>query len=123
MRSLLAKGMWFHKYYVEPEEDEEIEIEDDGTEEDADPIVTVEEIAGKYERLLRRAAAQICRAKHFTRLLNADITLRLESGSRQLQIRHQPWSGWKIDDYDRMSILNSELKKYDHDVRFVDPDL
>lgn len=123
VRSLLAKGMWLLKNYVEP-----IEVEEEAEEHEPTP----EETAGKFERLLRRSAAEFQRTKKLSRLLDARVTFSTPTGTRHLAFRRgslfdnsaaeqvdahaPPWSGLGIDDFDRMSILLSELQRYEHKI-------
>lgn len=123
VRELLAYGLVLHRAFEEPEDDEQ-----DGSDEGAgdDTVVTVEDIAGKFERLLRRAGGEYWRTRRLTRLLNA----RVRIGQRVLHFRHghlnfdeselssapkalTPWAGLQIDTYDRMSIVLSELDRSD----------
>jgi len=125
VRSLLAKGMQLLRDYVEPETEEEVDIESDVDEEpELDLPPTPEELAGKYERLLRRAAAEYRRGKELTQLLDSQITLQTKAGPRELRFGHgqlggEPkslpfkWADLSVDDFDRMSILMSELSKYE----------
>ncbi|MGZ3723215.1 MAG: hypothetical protein ACXVA9_09810, partial [Bdellovibrionales bacterium] len=128
VRSLLAQGMWLVKNYEEPEE-EEIEEEAAAEDEGVDVELTIEEIAAKFERLLRRAAAEYQRGKILTGLLDSNITYQTKAGPRCLNfghgvlgshapgpVRKLPWSDLAIDDFDRMSILLSELNKYEHTI-------
>lgn len=130
VRSLLAQGMWLLKNYVEPIVDEE-EIGEEPEEEAEDRDPTPEEIAGKFERLLRRSAAEFQRTKKLSRLLNARITFTTPKGDRFLNFHrgsiansaeevpsqsNNSWEGLGIDDFDRMSILLSELQRYEHEI-------
>lgn len=91
-----------------------------------DLVVTPEDLAGKFERLLRRAAAEKWRTKKLTKLLNAKITIdnrtlefhsgRMNADDSPDQDRTAPWSGLEIDTYDRMSILLSELTRSAHSI-------
>ena len=128
-RSLLAFAMWLHKHHVESEETRQ---EDAAEEVEAKPEAepTPEEVAEKFARLFLRAAAEYRRSKVLTQLLDADIDLNTQAGSRRLSFRAgqltsvsasvlrrpHPWQGLQIDDFDRMSILLSELSKYEHSV-------
>ena len=139
VRTLLARGMWLLKNYAEPEDDNTEETAENSAEETnaealVDAELTPEEIAAKFERLLRRSAAEYRRGKYMTKLLNALITFESKKGIRRLQFNRGiltvetsrppeaapsafPWSELAIDDFDRMSILLSELKKYDHTIK------
>lgn len=123
-RSLLTVGMWLLKNHVEEEEPNE-----EPNEETSDTEPTVEELADKFERLFRRAAAEYRRSKKLTRLLNAKIRLQTKAGPRELtfyrgtaspgprpQVTGLPWQGLALEDFDRMSILHSELDKYTYEI-------
>jgi len=127
IRQLLAKGLWLHRNYEEPSanEDEAEEVEEE--EEERDP--TPEEIAGKFERLLRRAGREYERSKKLTQLLNARIRFHAKNGPRELHFHNgkqgrnqlasraaRPWIGLGLEEFDRMSILLSELTKYEHEI-------
>lgn len=132
VRSFLAKGLWLERAYVEP-----LEVIEDPAEPPTDEFgareFTLEELAGKYERLLRRAGLEYRRTRRLTQLLNARISIPTPEGPRELHFargsiqkdgaeslprtsRLIPWLGLTIDDYDRMSILNSELGKYEYEI-------
>jgi len=88
--------------------------------------LTVEDIAGKFERLFIRAALALRRARQLTRLRNADVVIPVKNGERRLQVRDGriglfkgsavtskfPWSDATISDYDRMSVLLSEVTRH-----------
>lgn len=127
VRSLLAVGMVLAKNHVEEKLSEEAEEPEMETDEDAE--LSVEEIAGKFERLHRRAATEYRRSKVLTRLLNARIFFATKKGRRELNFTNGaispknlhakaafPWENLMIDDFDRMSILLSELAKYEYHV-------
>jgi DNA polymerase-3 subunit epsilon len=114
LRQLLAHGLKLYRAYEEPEETEEDLPED----EDKEEVITVEDIAEKFERLFRHAGFEYRRAYRLTPLLEA----RVQLGERCLQFhagqlngpnhaRSTPWAGLGIDTYDRMSILRSELDR------------
>lgn len=113
VRALLAIGARLHRRHVDEDEESSDESETE------DPTVTIEDIAGKFERLLRRAGAESHRARKLTKLLNADVPL----GERTLHFRdgrlegepaphkEKPWVDLDVDTFDRMSILLSELNR------------
>lgn len=138
VRSLLAFGLNAYRNFEEPEAD----IDDDGEEpeeptdhpldDDGRRIFTDEEVVGKFERLFRRAGAEHWRGKHMTKLLDADVTyihkgepqrLRFSNGflasdekpKRKLKA---PWENLDVETFDRMSVLLSELEKYEHTIRY-----
>lgn len=132
-RSLLAVGLNLYRHFREPEaiaESEDSEMEEDR---DEDLELTPEDLAGKFERLLRRAGAQHWRARELTRLLNARITYELPESAAELIFvggqltdskakgsdfarRALPWQGLDLATFDRMSVLYSELQKYSHQI-------
>ena len=132
VRTMLAYGLWLHKNYVEPEENE-IELnETDGDEQaEAEAEVTPEDLAGKFERLFRRAGAEYWKTRRINRLLNSkvnytyrDQTLELcfvlgslcdnQSGVTDSTTATQLWEPLDLATFDRMSVLLSELNKYSH---------
>ncbi len=129
VRRFLAYGLSLHRHYVEPDEEVAEELENDSTEENdeiEDLPPTPEEVAGKFERLLRRAGAELRRTRQMTQLLNARIEFTAKGESRSFQFTHgridgkapenqkHPWQDLDVDTYDRLSVLLSELAKYDH---------
>lgn len=120
VRRFLAYGLNLYRHYEEPEEDVE-------TEEDSEPRdPTPEEIAGKFDRLMRRSGAEYWRAREMTHLLNARVEFTAKGETRRFQFTHgqidgskpeditHPWQGLDVDTYDRLSVLLSELAKYEH---------
>ena len=107
-----------------PEED--IEGEEGALPEEAE--LTAEEIAHAFERLLVRAGAACLRARRLTNLLNATVEWREGEAVRSLVVvagslragkmgtgtvgaRKVPWAGLGVADYDRMSVLATEVDK------------
>jgi DNA polymerase-3 subunit epsilon len=103
-----------------------------------------EELADKFERHFIRAAKELRRAKRLTKLLNAKVRWHCNETWEELTLSHGsliredvsassepvelkeaeskeaprfPWSGLEIADYDRMSVLFSELSKYPHEIK------
>lgn len=88
--------------------------------------LTVEDVAGKFERLFLRAALALQRVRQLTRLRNADVVIPAKSGERRLYVRNgriglftdtstpnkYPWAKATISDYDRMSVLLSEISRH-----------
>ena len=122
VRAQLALGLTLHRRYREPE----IELTEDAEDEAEDEAraLTIPEVAGKYERLFRRAGREMWRSRRLTRLLDA----RVEIGGRALTFERgrlrrpddpvaepvlPPWRGLNVDAFDRMSILLTELNKRD----------
>jgi len=99
---------------------------------DAQPLpeFTVEDVAGKFGRLFKRAAKAYLRAKILTRLLNCSLSFSERSRPRQLYVTNgvvsarqmaphlsmpppgeegSPWAGHEISTYDRLSVLLAEI--------------
>ena len=146
LRKLLAIGMREYRAWLklkklaaeqaETEEATKTETEN-GTDTEAetqtetDEIITPEEVAEKFRGLVARAASEIRRSKRLSRLLNAEIafeakpevwhTLQVANGKIQAEkvpspAPEHPWAGLKTDDYDRMSVLLTELHRFPHRV-------
>ncbi len=142
VRSLLAFGLNSYRRFEEPEDD----VDTDGEEEekiDVDHPLDAEgrrlftdaEVAEKFERLFRRAGAEHWRGRHMTRLLNADVIYQHAGEARKLSFthghltaregnpdsaRHTPWHDLDVETFDRMSVLLSELEKYEHRIEWRD---
>lgn len=118
VRSLLAYGSLLYRRYVEPDDEPEDEPEEDDAPE---AELTAEDLAGKFERLLRRAGGELRRAKRLTRILNSDVEFKHGDEWRRLELRDAaapwPWDGLGIEAYDRASVLLSELSRIEHRVR------
>lgn len=107
-----------------------------------DLVITAEEVAGKFERLYVRAGRSYLRAKMLTRLLNSRVRWQENESWRELVIcqghvspaesaspcpdgalptekSRMPWESMDIADYDRMSVLFSELSCRNHEIRFL----
>ncbi len=114
-RSLLAYGLKLHRLYKEPSESEDVV---EPTEPDEDIELTAEDLAGKFERLLRRAGRELVRAKQLTGILHADVEFLNKNEWRTLALRcnknQWPWSELDIEAFDRASILLSELSRLTH---------
>lgn len=130
IRSLLAYGSKLHRLYREPEQLEEAgeaEIEEEEIE------VTPDYVAGKFERLLRRAGTELARTRKLTGLLNSEVEFKWGTQLRRILIRHGmihtdnsptqqdknvqnnfPWCGLDIEAYDRINVLLSELNRLEH---------
>jgi DNA polymerase III subunit epsilon len=128
VRRLLAYGLHLARTYEEPAETEtetETDADDDAA---TDPAAeaTPEEIAGKFERLLRRSGQEYIRAREMTALLNARVHFSKGEISRTLEFGRGkpggsaenapqfPWQDLDVDTYDRLSVLVTELNKYEH---------
>lgn len=123
VRRLLAYGLHLARNYEEPVEELETAAE---PEEELE--YTPEEIAGKFERLIRRAGQEYQRSKRMTSLLNAKIKITKAGKSRTLEFQRGqlgpvtegaplfPWEGLDVDTYDRLSVLVTELAKYEHQI-------
>lgn len=132
VRSMLAYGLWLHKNYVEPEEDEvELNEPDDDEQTETEPELTPEDLAGKFERLLRRAGAEYWKTRRINRLLNSKVNYTYQDQTLELcfvlgslcdngavindSTPPTPlWEQLDLITFDRMSVLLSELNKYSH---------
>lgn len=123
MRSLLAYGLHLHRHYVEPEEAaEDADVVTDealvDADQEAEVILTAEDLAGKFERLLRRAGGEMVRSQKLTQILNSDIEFLNGEEWRKLSFRTSAsdliWADLDIEAYDRASILLSELSRLTH---------
>jgi DNA polymerase III subunit epsilon len=97
--------------------------------------LTAEDIAGKFERLFLRAAATNRRARTLTKLMNSKILIRDRvlkfmgglvfdstfSGLLQNKPTPKkfPWANTNIADFDRMSVLDSEVRKNRYAVEYL----
>ncbi|MGZ5278369.1 MAG: GIY-YIG nuclease family protein [Pseudobdellovibrionaceae bacterium] len=129
IRTQLCLGHHILRHYEQPEEADELET-DEEVEIIAEEVdVTPQDIANKIERLLMRAAEEIQKAKKVTVLLNCHLDWESEVGWRSLDIRQGrfqleaalaessfPWQDLTIADYDRMSILLSEISRKAHSI-------
>lgn len=126
MRGLLAYGRRLHRHYTEPEI-----APGEATEEKLEAETTPESVAGKYERLLRRAGGELHRSKQIHRALEMDVEFVTENGPRRLSFRGGmynsypqeksdqkkfAWAGLDIETYDRLSVLLSELSRSEHHI-------
>lgn len=130
IRSQLCLGHHILRNYQEPEEEIADENAEEAEEIVEDAEITAADIAGKFERLLMRAAEEIQKAKALSKLLNCHLEWESEVGWRSLDI-HQgkfqiptgvedtkfPWKNLDIADYDRMSIIHSEISRKAHIVK------
>jgi DNA polymerase-3 subunit epsilon len=132
VRALLAQGFQFlRKFKDEPalEESAPEENSNDLQAEDAPIEITAEEVADKFERLLMRGAQEILKARRLTRLLNAQVEWQSEVGWKTLHFQEGrlqpqevgswqpfPWQNLSILEYDRMSILWSEISRREHTI-------
>lgn len=116
-RSLLAYGSRLFRHYVESEE-ESTAPEEEPESDDSEKVITAEDLAAKFERLLRRAGGELRRARRLTRILSSDVTFRYGEEWRTLNFRTTqgpcPWADLDIEAYDRASILLSELSRLEH---------
>jgi DNA polymerase-3 subunit epsilon len=128
IRSMVSYGLHLFRHHQEPEDTGE---EADETERSEDRDLTAEDLAGKFERLFRRAGASYWRARNLTVLLNSRITYQLNAEILHLAFlggewlldgvepkthftKFSPWRGLGIETFDRMSVLLSELQRYPH---------
>lgn len=128
LRSIFAQGLIFVRNTVEedPQESEEIQIEDLSDEDVEGEIeLTVEDIADKFERHFKRAALNYLRSRKMTKLLNCDIEYSLSSRGKKFKLffrdghpfkepqslRQSSWQNHSVDTYDRMAVLITELER------------
>lgn len=92
--------------------------------------ITALDLADKFERLFMRSYEEIRKAKMLTQLLNCHLEWESELGWKSLEIRQGkfqvpeagaadsfPWRHLTIADYDRMSIVFSEISRKPHRIR------
>lgn len=132
VRELLAVGLNDYRSFEEPSPEDTAEMEEDSSEPKPEPAdYTDEEVAGKFERLLRRAGHEYWRSKLMTKMLDTRVTYQHKGESRVLDFKNgfrcdgRPPSGEKklwhdlgVETFDRMSVLLSELQKYDHHIEW-----
>ncbi|HEY8271919.1 MAG TPA: GIY-YIG nuclease family protein [Pseudobdellovibrionaceae bacterium] len=136
VRAILAAGLnWVRKskFEMDMELEANEEIDDIATETANDsaeenPVLTIDDIADKFERHFIRAAKAYLRTKKLNQLLNSDICFKLknkDSSEKVLKIRQgqvvtneendspilASWKNLSIDTYDRMTVLFTELEK------------
>jgi DNA polymerase III subunit epsilon len=138
VRELLAWGMKQVRRFatlegievaLEEAEEESPEIDE---EEEAEEIEIPEpvQVAASFRKMLVRAAEEVLRAKKLGRLLNASVSWEIGEGEwRKLRVRNGrielgeeerpsppafPWAGLRMEEYDRMSVLLSELNRFPH---------
>ncbi len=142
LRSCLAIGLRLQRKMnsdLEVETESEALLKEDFTAESAEEIemeLTPQDVSEKFERLFLRAAFELRKSRMLTRLLNCQISWESEVGWRTLTVHagkiqgswkgHPPkcrWAGLGIVDYDRMSILLSEIlkRRYHLKVLFEEP--
>lgn len=143
-RNLLAVGMKFLRLFAnvsEPEDDEEVEpiidndaaLDDGPQNTDIEPDeeideLTPEDVAGKYERLLMRAARAYRQSKRLTKLLNTNIIFEEQRKLHLIKVRNgtiefvrpdaipqvceaDDQLVWSLRTFDRMRILKTELDR------------
>lgn len=139
VRSMIAMGIiWQRRFDKDLDESEEAEIElqevdlDDIDEieeeiEEFNDLMTVDDLADKFERHFMRIARAYLRVRKINRMLNADIEFSIaKKHKRVLQVRngivyysqkdhHQvfdnSWKEHSIETYDRMTVLLTELER------------
>lgn len=117
------------RFYRRTSKQVSVEIE----EEEIDPegLADPESIASKFERILLRAAARHLRVKMLSKLLDSRVSWKTGGQWRSLEVRRGrvglvessqhfrpefPWSGLNSADYDRISVLYSELIRHPHEI-------
>lgn len=139
IRSMIAMGIiWQKRYDKELSENEEAEIElqevnlDDIDEieeeiEEFNDLITVDDLADKFERHFMRIARAYLRVRKINRMLNADIEFSIENKHKRiLQVRNgtvyysqenhheerdNSWKEHSVETYDRMTVLLTELER------------
>jgi DNA polymerase-3 subunit epsilon len=139
VRSMIAMGIiWQRRYDKELSESEEAELElqeadlDDSTEieeetEELNDLITVDDLADKFERHFMRIARAYMRVRKINRMLNADIEFSIvNKAKRVLQVRNgivhytpedhyenseNSWKDHSVETYDRMTVLLTELER------------
>lgn len=139
VRSMIAMGLiWQRRYDKELSESEEAELElqevdlDDNSEieeevEEFNDLITVDDLADKFERHFMRIARAYMRVRKINRMLNADIEFSIANrAKRVLQVRNgiihytpkdhyddseNSWKDHSVETYDRMTVLLTELER------------
>lgn len=141
LRHLIAIGMREYRAWLKAKklaaEEKEKEAEpgtEEGIEEtEEETEVAPEEVADKFLGLCARAAEELRRGKRLGRLLDSEVSweagperwqcLRVRRGRILVEEAAErspplhPWEGLKTEDFERMSVLLSELHKFPHRVR------
>lgn len=90
---------------------------------DDDIELTAEDVAGKFCRLLIRAAAAYLLSKRLTALLNSTVHFNEGGVGRTLHFSTAPrrhlWNGLDMDTFDRMRVLSTELNRLQASGQFV----
>lgn len=133
LRQLVARGLLSVRRLKKAEPEAE-KIEELLEAADAETLVeeaveeTPEGVAERLDQVLLQAGLDYLRAKALTRMLNAEVRWEGEAGERVLRFHHgrlggteagprpAPWHELGISDYDRMSVLLSELRRGDYRV-------
>lgn len=118
-RQLLAFGIWRARFLeaLPEEEDAGEELAERVSAEEA-PL-TPEDVADRYEGLALRAAGEYLRAKSLTRLLRCRVHLGSEGRTLEFRIGGEPaapWAGLGVAEYDRMSVLLTEVRRHGYTV-------
>ena len=122
MRGWIALGTRnLRKFRREYAEDLEVVFAKQKKEKEPEAELTADDVAGKFERLILRSAASIRHARRLTQLLNCHVTIgerRLFFRDGKLENSEFPpsrlkfqWEAADIADYDRMSVLLSEVER------------
>lgn len=92
-------------------------------------IVDADYVAGKFERLFRRAGGEWLRTRALNKALNVDVIYRFKGRELRLYVQHGewklkkqpnlspkkfPWSELSVETYDRLAILLNELSRLNH---------
>jgi DNA polymerase-3 subunit epsilon len=135
MRKLLAMGLRLLRDATAAEEGEiEEELLEDNLEHEAQlEEESPEEVADRLDRMLLVAAANYRKSKALTKLLHARVEWAHQEKPRLLEVRGgsifedkrvagaYPWARLGLSEYDRMSILFSEVNRGDYRVTYQVP--
>jgi DNA polymerase-3 subunit epsilon len=145
VRYMLSLGMRWYREYLKTaaaekadqasDEDTDVENTEDAEVIEADETereYTADEVAEKFQGLLTGAASALYRSKKLKKLFNCEIdiidtsgnlikTLSFCEGSMKPKTSGSPELKWSIATYDRLSVLHSEAKRLDIQVRPVRP--
>lgn len=135
LRDHIAFGyqLWRQDRAIEDIQNEDVTGAENETE--TEEVLTPDDIADKFERVYMRAAKTLHRARAITRLMNADLGWEENSSAYTLKVRNgyllskdasdkkipnqTPWADRTLADYDRMSVLLSEITNRAGHIRHI----
>ena len=126
VRSMLAHGLLLSRFSLHPDE----VIEDESEDEE----YTVADVVEKFRKLFVRAAQEYLRSKKTNELLNAKVSWFGKDRQFEISIvngrltdeagvhvgEEHPWNQLSMADYDRLMILQSEMRKYQHEIQLLE---